>query len=104
MTSNNQLFSLLTGGMNENGWGYGVGRIKVASKLKHKIPYTFTSCGFKNQNKQWFLCLRMNVDQPSPQKTVQMDISTNLYLEWDKMMEEFANEYAKKSPNYHAKK
>ena len=100
-TRNNQMFSLLTEGVDENQWGYGIRRVTVTSKLKHKIPYTFTSCGFKNQNKQWFLCLRMNVDQVSPQKSIPMDISTNFYLEWDKMMEEFVNEYAKNSPNYH---
>jgi hypothetical protein len=100
-SSNNQLFSFLIEGINENGWGYGIRRITVRSKLKHKIPYTFTSSGFKNQKKQWFLCLRMNVDQVSPQKSVPMDSSTDFHLEWDKMMEEFVNEYAKNSPNYH---
>jgi hypothetical protein len=98
-SSNKQMFEYLTEGINENGWGYASHRLTVTSKLKHKIPYTFTSCGFKDNNNKWYLCLRMNVDQVSPQKSVPMEESTNFHQEWDKMMEEFAIEYAKKSPN-----
>ena len=97
--NNNQLFTLLTEGVAENEWGYGIRRLTITSKLKHKIPYTFTSYGFKDKYNKWNLCLRMNVDQVSPQKSVPMEKSTNLHQEWDKMMEEFAIEYAKKSPN-----
>lgn len=97
--NNSQLFALFTEGVAENEWGYGIKRVSVTSKLKHKIPYTFTSCGFKDKDNKWYLCLRMNVDQVSPQKSVPMESSTNFHQELDKMMEEFAIEYAKKSPN-----
>ena len=97
--NNNQLFTFLTEGVAENEWGYASRRLTITSKLKYKIPYTFTSCGFKDKDNKWNLCLRMNVDQVSPQKSVPMEESTNFHEEWDKMMEEFAIEYAKKSPN-----
>jgi len=76
-------------------WGYGIHRVSVKANDQyiHKIPYTFTASGFKNHSGVWFTCLRMNVDQCSPQKMRNMDNDIDIHQLWGEMMLEFSDEY-----------
>ena len=94
-------------GIGPTEWGYGLRRITVVVNKKdvafyQKIPYTFTSMGFKAQNGKWYLGLRMNIDQFSPIKKRLMDQNTHnekIQCLWGEMMAEFAHEYMQKHRN-----
>ena len=94
-------FNYLTEGITGNKWGYGIRRVKLtadpnAPEFLRQVPYTYTSAGFKDQEDNWFVCLRMNVDQHSPQKMRPMNQHSNIHQSWGEMMLEFAQEYADK--------
>jgi len=95
-----QLYNQLTDGLSDKEWGYGLRRIKLAVEpavnFLARVPYTFTSSGFKSQDGEWFVCVRMNVDQHSPQKMRPMNAREDIYQLWGEMMLEFADEYAAK--------
>lgn len=60
-------------------WGYGFRRLTVKSTedTKNICPYTFTSFGYKTQDKKLLLGMRMNVDQHSPVKFIDWDKTKN---------------------------
>jgi len=94
-------FNYLTEGITGDKWGYGIRRIKLtadpnAPDFLRQVPYTYTSSGFKDQEGNWFVCLRMNVDQHSPQKRQPMNQHSGINQSWGEMMLEFAQEYADK--------
>ena len=96
--------NFLKEGINGNQWGYGIRRVKLnadpnAPEFVTRVPYTYTSSGFKNQEGNWFVCLRMNVDQHSPQKMQPMNQHSHIHQLWGEMMLEFAQEYADKHKN-----
>tara|TARA_B100001287_G_C22467701_1_gene428091 strand:+ start:246 stop:614 length:369 start_codon:yes stop_codon:yes gene_type:complete len=101
-TTNSELMETLMDGLDENQWGYGIKRISVTVNpdvdigFHHKIPYTFTSLGYKNEKGKWFVGLRMNVDQSSPLKMRPMNANTDLTNAWAEMMQEFVNEFVDK--------
>ena len=95
-------FNYLTEGIVAKEWGYGIRRVKLtvnpnAPEFVTKIPYTFTSSGFKDQEGNWFVCLRMNVDQHTPKKMRPMNQHSHIHQLWGEMMLEFAQEYAHKN-------
>jgi len=96
-----QIYNQLTDGIASNVWGYGMRRIKLTAdpnvpEFVTRVPYTFTTFGFKNQAGEWFVCVRMNIDQHSPQKMRPMNPESDIYQLWGEMMLEFADEYARK--------
>jgi len=101
MFQDNTTFNYLMEGVSNEEWGYGIRRITIkantnAPEFVKCIPYTFTSAGFKSQEGNWFVCLRMNVDQYSPQKMRPMSQTAQFQQLWGAMMLEFAQEYADK--------
>jgi len=95
-------FNYLTEGISGNQWGYGIRRVTLkadpnAPEFVTRVPYTYTSSGFKSQEGNWFVSMRMNVDQHSPQKMQPMNQDSHIHQLWGKMMLEFAQEYANKS-------
>lgn len=94
------LHSMLKEGVSENEWGYSLKRIALSlnksDPMRHKIPYTFTTYGFKDKNKNWFVILRMNVDQLSPTKQRPFDDKSDIQSLWKDMMHEFVNEFVEK--------
>jgi hypothetical protein len=97
-------FNFLTEGITGKQWGYGIRRVKLtadpnAPEFVRKVPYTFTSSGFKDQEGNWFACLRMNVDQHSRKKMRPMNQDSLIHQLWGEMMLEFAQEYADKHKN-----
>ena len=101
-TSNAQLVKTLMEGLDENQWGYGLRRISVTVNpdvdigFHHQVPYTFTSLGYKNEKGNWYVGLRMNIDQVSPLKMRPMNANTDLTSAWAEMMKEFVKEYVAK--------
>jgi hypothetical protein len=92
----------LTEGVGQYQWGYGIRRTVIKADPKEpefitKVPYAFTSAGYKDNNGDWFVCLRMNVDQDMPQKRRPMNNNTDMRKTWFEMMHEFAHEYALKN-------
>ena len=92
-------FNFLTEGITGNQWGYGIRRVTLKSnpdapELVNKVPYTYTSSGFKSQEGNWFVGVRMNVDQCSPQKMRPFNQYSNIHQLWGEMMLEFAQEFA----------
>ena len=101
MPQGKSCFTYLTEGIVAKEWGYGIRRVKLtvnpnAPEFVTKIPYTFTSSGFKDQEGNWFVCLRMNVDQHTQKKMRPMNQHSNINQLWGEMMLEFALEYADK--------
>ena len=100
--TNSQLKKTLMEGLSDDQWGYGIRRISVSvdknvdRAFHHQIPYTFTSLGYKDEDGEWFVGLRMNVDQVSPLKLRPMNENTNLTDAWAEMMKEFVNEFVNK--------
>jgi len=95
-------FNFLTEGIADNEWGYGIRRVKLnadpnSPEFVIKVPYTFTSSGFKDQEGNWFVCLRMNVDQHSKKKMRPMNQDSHMHQLWGEMMLEFSEEYAQKN-------
>jgi hypothetical protein len=104
MPQGKSCFTYLTEGIVAKEWGYGIRRVKLtvnpnAPEFVTKIPYTFTSSGFKDQEDNWFVCLRMNVDQHTQKKMRPMNQHSNINQLWGEMMLEFALEYAEKHKN-----
>ena len=95
---NSQYMKILKEGVDDNQWGYGIKRISVTVNkdvdvgFHHKIPYTFTSLGYKAADGKWYVGLRMNVDQNSPLKLRPMNANTELSAVWVEMMHEFMKE------------
>ena len=101
---NTSCFSFLTERIVDKEWGYGIRRVKLtvnpnAPEFVTKIPYTFISSGFRDQEGNWFACLRMNVDQHTPKKMRPMNQHSPIHQLWGEMMLEFAQEYAEKHKN-----
>lgn len=99
--SNTNWFSFIQEGIENNTWGYGFRRITIKHEIPQEIPYTFTASGFKDANGNWWLCLRMNVDQHSPEKKLPFPPSYQLTNQSFQencacMMNAFVKEYAKK--------
>lgn len=97
-------FNFLTEGITGKQWGYGIRRVKLtadpnAPEFVRKVPYAFTTSGFKDQEGNWFACLRMNVDQHTPKKMRPMNQHSHIHQLWGEMMLEFAQEYAEKHKN-----
>ena len=97
--TNLQYMSILKDGLSKDQWGYGIKRITIGIDpnidmgAHYKIPYTFTSFGYKNENGKWFVGLRMNVDQCSPVKMRPMDAKTRFTVVWAEMMQELVKDY-----------
>ncbi len=87
------LFSDL--GKDATKWGYGMKRIwvEIPESMKNAIPFTFTSMGFKSEQGEYFVGLRMNVDQRSPIKFRKYTQHSNIVRSWCEMLKEFFKEY-----------
>ena len=73
--------------------GYGTKRILVTSTESAQIcPFNFTASGFCSPNGCLWLCLRMNVDQNSPEKRRSWDGRENPFIKIGEMMNEFIKE------------
>ena len=96
-TKQNILYDLLRVGVDKNDWGYSTKSIAVSlnksDPMCNKIPYTFTTYGFKNQKNQWYVILKMNVDQISPIKKQPFNETTDIHSLLNEMMHEFIHEY-----------
>jgi len=95
-------FNYLTEGVEQHQWGYGIHRTTLnadphSNTFAIRVPYTFTSAGYKDEMGGWFACLHMNADLDSPQKRRPMNKSSNMKQLWFEMMVEFADEYARKN-------
>jgi len=94
-------FAFVQEGIEKETWGYGFRRITINHEIPQKIPYTFTSSGFKDKNGNWWVCLRMNVDQHSPEKKLpfpppQQRTNEAFQQSCGYMMNAFVEEYAQK--------
>ena len=91
--NNKQLQDTLFQGLSPGKWGYGFKRISVGLppeiKKLQKMQYTFTSVGFKSEKGEYFIGLRMNVDQRSPIKFRKCVESTNVIQSWVEMLQEY---------------
>ena len=92
---NRELQETLFEGLAPGRWGYGIKRISVEipKAIKSTMPYTFTSVGYKSEKGEYFIGLRMNVDQQSPIKFRKCIESTNVIQSWVEMLQEFIREY-----------
>ena len=98
--NNKQLQDTLFQGLSPGKWGYGFKRISVGLppeiKKLQKMQYTFTSVGFKSEKGEYFIGLRMNVDQRSPIKFRKCVESTNVIQSWVEMLQEYIQDYKMK--------
>jgi hypothetical protein len=79
-------------------WGYGRRRLKVLPRVPDQklCPFSFTAFGYKNNKGKMFLCLRMNVDQISPHKSVEWNDEPVLE-KLGELMREFIHKYIKET-------
>ena len=95
--NNTELKEILFQGLSPGKWGYGFKRISVELpqeiKKMQKMQYTFTSVGFKSEKGEYFIGLRMNVDQRSPIKFRKCVESTNVIQSWVEMLQEYIQDY-----------
>ena len=61
--------------------------------MRNSIPYSFTSVGFKSEKGEYYIGLRMNVDQGSPIKFRKCIESTNVIESWVEMLQEYIRDY-----------
>ena len=63
--NNKELQDTLFQGFSPGNWGYGFKRISVElpQAMRNSIPHSFTSVGFKSEKGEYYIGLRMNVDQ-----------------------------------------
>lgn len=82
-------------------WGYGFRRLNVKASDADKMicPYVFTGFGYKEQNGNLFLGLRMNVDQISPVKFVKWNGDNNVMEKFGTMMGQLVENFIKKNKN-----
>jgi hypothetical protein len=95
-TNSTNWFTFIQEGIEKETWGYGFRRITIKHEILQKIPYTFTSAGFKDKNGNWWVCLRMNVDH-IPEKKLPFPLQcTNEAFQQSccYMMNAFVDEYA----------
>jgi len=93
--NNKQLQDTLFQGLQPGQWGYGFKRIavKLPHEMKENMPYTFTSLGFKSEKGDYFIGLRMNVDQGSPITFRYCSESTDVIQAWVDMLQEYIRDY-----------
>ena len=93
--NNKELQDTLFQGLPANNWGYGLKRITVElpQAVRGSLPYTFTSVGFKSEKGEYFIGLRMNVDQASPIKFRKCIESTDVIQSWADMLQEYIRDY-----------
>ena len=85
--NNQQIAKLLTEGLeNKDSWGYGFRRISVKPINLPDFKYTFTALGYKDQDGQMYLGMRMNVDQYSPLELHKWDLDTDIRSVWPDML------------------
>ena len=85
--SNPQIAKLLTEGLeNKDSWGYGFRRISVKPINLPDFKYTFTALGYKDQDGQMYLGMRINVDQHSPLELHKWDRDTDIRSVWPDML------------------
>jgi len=99
LQSQTSMRNLLTEGLNDDKWGYGIRRIRVMApsyQRNNMCPYTFTSMGFKNRDGELFVCLRMNVDQHSPLKKKSLLPTSDIQKLWGDMMKELVANYVRR--------
>jgi len=93
--NNKELQDTLFQGFSPGNWGYGFKRISVElpQAMRNSIPYSFTSVGFKSEKGEYYIGLRMNVDQGSPIKFRKCIESTNVIESWVEMLQEYIRDY-----------
>ncbi len=93
--NNKELQNTLFQGLQPGHWGYGFKRIavKLPHEMKENMPYAFTSVGFKSEKGEYFIGLRMNVDQGSPIKFRKCIDSTDVIQAWVDMLQEYIRDY-----------
>jgi|TARA_B110000495_G_C22881192_1_gene513917 hypothetical protein len=100
VNSHTNLFTFIQEGIEPGTWGYGIRRVTIKHEIPQKIPYTFTSAGFKDKNGNWWTCLRMNVDQHIPEKKHPFPIEQRTNDAFKEscsyMMDAFVEEYIQK--------
>ena len=85
--NNQQIAKLLTEGLeNKDSWGYGFRRITVKPINLPDFQYTFTALGYKDQDGEMYLGMRMNVDQYSPLELHKWDLDTDIRSVWPDML------------------
>ena len=85
--SNQQIANLLTEGLeNKDSWGYGFRRISVKPSNLPDFPYTFTALGYKDQDGQMYLGMRINIDQYSPLELHKWDHDMDIRSAWTDML------------------
>ena len=92
--NNCELQKILFTGLDSGRWGYGFKRVavEIPDSIRKDNPFTFTSVGFKNEKNNYFIGLRMHVDQNSPIKFRKCLGNTNVIDAWVSMLYEFLKE------------
>ncbi len=96
LSSNERFISYILEGLGGEGiWGYGIHRVRVMASNKKDdtaYPYAFTSMGFKSQDGELYICLRMNIDQNSPMKKRRLLPTSDGYALCGEMMNKLIDE------------
>ena len=92
--NNRDLQKILFTGLGPGSWGYGFKRVavEIPESIRQGNPFTFTSVGFKNETNDYFIGLRMHVDQNSPIKFRKCLANTSVTDAWVSMLYEFFRE------------
>ena len=93
--NNRELQKILFTGLGPGSWGYGFKRVavEIPDSIRNGNPFTFTSVGFKNEAEDYFIGLRMHVDQNSPIKFRKCLDNTSVTEAWVSMLYEFFKEH-----------
>ena len=94
LMNNRDLQKILFTGLGPGNWGYGFKRVavEIPESIRKGNPFTFTSVGFKNETNDYFIGLRMHVDQNSPIKFRKCMENTSVTDAWVSMLYEFFRE------------
>ena len=92
--NNRELQKILFIGLESERWGYGFKRVavEIPTSIRKGNSFTFTSMGFKNEKNNYFIGLRMHIDQNSPIKFRKCLANTNVIDAWVSMLYEFFRE------------
>lgn len=90
---NKTLQETLFQGISPGYWGFGLKRIilEIPSNTQNEIAFAFTSVGFKSEEKDFYIGLRMQKDPYSIKFRI-CDESTDVKEAWRSMLEEFLKE------------
>ena len=92
--NNRELQKILFIGLEPGRWGYGFKRVavEIPASIHKGNSFTFTSMGFKNEKNNYFIGLRMHIDQNNSIKFRKCLENTNVIDSWISMLYEFFKE------------